>query len=452
MQQTGFLSLVDEDQKALLKSNIPLYLQYLTARYLTAKSGLEQLTWILEGNLFQDYSEDVEDLTTVSFEEFVWEQLAFRSSEMFDIYSDYLLLVESFFNFPHYFNGLIANLLLYHTTELDKRNLKEPAKVESLYSSAVNLAEKELSSAMPNLANIRLSLLSFALSQMKDIFESIQTFDKSPDPGSQIPRQCSLGLTDTEENWLAHKFERLQIQFASVAPGEKRMQEALVMLADASKTKPESAVWWFSMIVERARRVLKDHSEFKDLSFANQRSLWQKNFRQSSILGLIRINVMKDAKDQFKNVIGILKSDDKAWEKKFAGLVQFDSLTTINVYQMSFEMGMLDSANVQLFTHLFREVADLCINDQTFQLLVLLSLFDTDGLPDTEDFRSVFEIRKTYLKLFERKLQAASCSFVDYSKFRTALNKVKMLSNLIETYILNSLRCMDLHQPLEETG
>ena len=115
-------------------------------------------------------------------------------------------------------------------------------------------------------------------------------------------------------------------------------------------------------------------------------------------------------------------------------------------------MGMLDSANVQFITHLFGEVADLCINDQTFQLLVFLSLFDTDGLPDTEDFRSVFEIRKTYLKLFERKLQAASCSFVDYSKFRTALNKVKMLSNLIETYILNSLLCMDLHQPLEETG
>jgi len=90
---TGFQSLEPEDREALLENNVPLYLQYLTARYLTSRSGLEQLTWILEGNFCQDYSEDVENLTAVSLEEFVWEQLAFRASEMFDIYSDYLKLV-----------------------------------------------------------------------------------------------------------------------------------------------------------------------------------------------------------------------------------------------------------------------------------------------------------------------------------------------------------------------
>ena len=38
----------------LLRANIPLYLQYVTARYLQAPTGLDQLTWILEGKLFTD--------------------------------------------------------------------------------------------------------------------------------------------------------------------------------------------------------------------------------------------------------------------------------------------------------------------------------------------------------------------------------------------------------------
>ena len=66
--QVAFQNLAQDDQLVLLKSNIPLYLQYITVRYLTADSGLEQLTWILEGNLPSMKTEEVVSLCSISFD------------------------------------------------------------------------------------------------------------------------------------------------------------------------------------------------------------------------------------------------------------------------------------------------------------------------------------------------------------------------------------------------
>ena len=45
--QITFSSLNREDQIILLKNNVPLYLQYIIARYFSAATGLDQLSWIL---------------------------------------------------------------------------------------------------------------------------------------------------------------------------------------------------------------------------------------------------------------------------------------------------------------------------------------------------------------------------------------------------------------------
>jgi hypothetical protein len=37
----------------LLKTNIPLYLQYVLARYFESESGYEQLCWIFQGPILQ---------------------------------------------------------------------------------------------------------------------------------------------------------------------------------------------------------------------------------------------------------------------------------------------------------------------------------------------------------------------------------------------------------------
>jgi hypothetical protein len=65
-----FLSLTKEDQITLLKNNIPLYLQYVAARYFTAETGVEQLSWILEGQLSLESIEEVGKMSKITLREY----------------------------------------------------------------------------------------------------------------------------------------------------------------------------------------------------------------------------------------------------------------------------------------------------------------------------------------------------------------------------------------------
>jgi hypothetical protein len=70
-----------------------------------------------------------------------------------------------------------------------------------------------------------------------------------------------------------------------------------------------------------------------------------------------------------------------------------------------------------------------------FQLFILLTLLDTDGLPYSASLDEIIALRQTYLNFFQRKLKAAGCSFPDYASFRKALNKVKLFSVLMDMFM-----------------
>jgi hypothetical protein len=216
------------------------------------------------------------------------------------------------------------------------------------------------------------------------------------------------------------------------------VRDALNMLSGSENFRQDVGPFWVSVNTERVRRVLKDHDEFQSLSTANQNILWNKNFRQSFIVAVIRINVAKSGKEQFRNALGIINSEDRTWENRFNGIVNLDTLNPIFMHDIELKLGMLDQASFHYLGQLLSEVTDFCMNDETFQLLVLLSLFDTDGLPAMPAFQSIFDIQNIYLKLFQRKFQAVQASPTDYSKFRVALNKVKILANLVDTYLLSN--------------
>ena len=132
--------------------------------------------------------------------------------------------------------------------------------------------------------------------------------------------------------------------------------------------------------------------EFQSLSSIEQQILWRKNCRQSSIAVLIRINVMKTGKDQLKNILGIIDSKDKTWENQFSGIVDLDSLKAGYVQDPAINVGQLDSVSKQFVVKLFQDVSELCSNDETFKLLILLSLLDPEDLPPGRNAIKLFSI------------------------------------------------------------
>ena len=54
----------------------------------------------------------------------------------------------------------------------------------------------------------------------------------------------------------------------------------------------------------------------------------------------------------------------------------------------------------------------------------LVTLLDTEGMPNAQAYTGILKMRQIYLKLYQRKLMAAGCSYVDYARFQKTLQKI----------------------------
>ena len=136
-----FSSLCKEDQTTLLKNNIPLYLQYILARYFSAETGLEQLNWILEGQINIESIEMVTSLSRVGLKEYNTSVNLFPTSEMVEIFSHYVRNIGLFYPFPQHCNGLIANMILYYVDESIAGKLKEEKRISCIFEEAKELVK-----------------------------------------------------------------------------------------------------------------------------------------------------------------------------------------------------------------------------------------------------------------------------------------------------------------------
>jgi hypothetical protein len=84
-----FACLCKEDQKILLQNNIPLYLQYILAQYFSSCSGLEQISWILEGQVSLQTIEDVTNLNLISLSELNTAVCLYNSSTLVQLYQHF---------------------------------------------------------------------------------------------------------------------------------------------------------------------------------------------------------------------------------------------------------------------------------------------------------------------------------------------------------------------------
>jgi hypothetical protein len=111
--QTMFASLSTNDQNVLLETNIPLYIQYILARYFSSETGLEQIAWMMEGQISVGSIEDVQNLHYVGLREFNAKAEIIQSEILEKVYKRHANNVADFYAFPKQCNGLIANLLIY---------------------------------------------------------------------------------------------------------------------------------------------------------------------------------------------------------------------------------------------------------------------------------------------------------------------------------------------------
>ena len=432
-----FKSLTKEDQITLLKNNVPLYIQYVMARYFSAETGIEQVNWILEGQLIMESLEEISKLTRISLNEFNTTVQMFPTSEAAELYSRYSENVGMFYPFSQHCSGLVANMLLFYTNDSMTDELIEPKRISCIFEEAKELVRVGFEHLDRNLylnAGSNVGPLIHTLNKMKALFGLCKVHSSRKELVGAIPQLLMINYTESEEHWLNERLSEFRFQFASVGPTPEFFRD-LVVLLESSQTVATSFVQtWAVMTSERVRRVLKSQPEFSNLPSKEQEILWSRNNRTAIALALARINMLKTGKDQFKSAVGIIGCKDRSWESQYESCTELEELKLNYCYEPAMNHGRLDETGIHCLKDIMQEMKDMVINDSIYKLFTILTLLDTDGLDHSPLYSEVLKLRSIYLKLFQRKLNAVGCSFVDYATFRETLQKVRILATLMETF------------------
>ncbi len=372
-----FSSLCKEDQTTLLKNNIPLYLQYVLARYFSADTGLEQLNWILEGQICIESIEVVTSLSRISLREFNASVNLFSKSETLEIFSHLVENIGMFYSLPQHCNGLIANMLLYLTDDTMAGNLKEYKRITCIFEEAkelVKLAFDQMDRRLNCDGSRSIGPLVYSLTKMKNIFGECRVQGHCGEENKSVPKFIAMSYTEAEECWIQRKYYQFQEEYISVSPPKEYFVDLLNLLGKGIQVSDHFVASWMGMESERMRRVLKIHPEFLSLSVKDQQALWSKNQLNAIALAVVRINIVTTGKDQFKHIVGVLNLQDKSWENQYKDTIDLDTLRYSNLSMKEVNSGKLDKAVSTCFNEVIKDLAEMCYNPQVFISLCTLRI------------------------------------------------------------------------------
>jgi len=424
--QKWFSSLCIEDQTDLLALNLPLYIKYTISRYLTAETGLEQLSWILLDNLPIESIDEIQNLKQIHYEE-----MRFFESPYFNKY--YLHQVNQVklrFPFPNFYNGLLANFLLSSTD--GSKNFRDQEKIKRINEESRRLIESSLS-----MLDTQIDIPG------KDHLESFvkllrgmeQLFLKSSvgQTMSQILKHLEVPYTEFEENWLQGQLARFQESHRSTYIPREFLSEYLDLLKFGSQKTPSRSLMslWLKMSKERIWNVFRTYEEFSNSSIEMQGSIWLRNHLTAIGLTSAMLNSTQSGKKQLKGVLGHFGENDNTWEVYFNGSIDLENLKPVELSRVS--KGILDKRSLKIFHKLVEEISSLICNEQLFHIMMIIILFDTGELPSKCPMASV---REYHLRFFQRKLFSAKLSFVEYSHFHKVVKMLKEFSSLLDLFLI----------------
>lgn len=430
---SGFKSLNQEDRVTLLRSNVSLYLQYILARYFCCQSGLDQISWILDGHFSVASQEDADTLQLISLHEFNSSANVFPNVRLAELYHRHCINVGMYYSFPLKCNGLIAKLLLLRTNESILSSLVEPSKVTEMYQEVKKLVNHGLFHLDASKRQVgSFGPLLDSLEVMRGIFDNcVVESSQGEIISTSLPVQLLLRYTETEERWLQERLNQFQDEFKSVTPPEDLLHEG-IQLVMGKEVSSRFVPNWMNLISERIRRVLKSHSEFQNLTGFDQASLMSNNIGMALAISGARMSLCRTGKDQMRFALGIVDSRDRSWERNFDDL---DRMERMPFDHPMVNQGKLNQSALEFIQNVMMDIMEMVSNDQIFQLFTLVTLLDTEGLSMSKSFSGILQMRQIYLKLFQRKLKTTESSCIDYAKFHKTLQKIKIYSRFMESYM-----------------
>jgi hypothetical protein len=130
------------------------------------------------------------------------------------------------------------------------------------------------------------------------------------------------------------------------------------------------------------------------LNFHQQEAILHRNIKVGLALTIARLNLYHSGKDQLRAAMGHIGDNSNDWESYYNWTFDLRELKKVSLDQNEVHLGKINLEFVNQFNDLFREVSKLVPNDELYQIFTLISMLDTNGLPETNGISKIFQIRQ----------------------------------------------------------
>ena len=176
-----FNTLQEHDQHLLLNNNAKLFKEYMTARYLVAETGLDQVNWIFGPNEPLGFGL-LEELNVIDFD--YLNKCGLIMSHMNPVaienYKKCLEIIQAYFQYPRYHTPLISNFLLFATSHWPQSSLKrlvEHDKIQKIEMDARKLIKYGSDEIGYDIGTAYLSQLTATLQYMHELKQRRDTIN-----------------------------------------------------------------------------------------------------------------------------------------------------------------------------------------------------------------------------------------------------------------------------------
>ena len=455
LMNLDFCQLSLGDQRKLLARNTPLFIQYVLARYFTAETGYEQLSWLLGFHTPKMSTKEQSFIKKISLKRANQHLNLFHFGAYLDTYREFAqrLNVRTL---RYKCTAIWCHIILYqtdHSMTLDNKQLVERLCEDSLKICAhsgymFQCTEK------PNIPGMLFSAEAMARFFAQNfIWEISVNGQKDSNPTSPIASTSSGSPTNVtnspesfvpylkygqeEEIWLQNQLNKFERAWKSVPIGEDMIHEFVMFSYDVPLGKfflPQT----LSIFSQRYLHIMKMHPEFENLKKSDQDHLWKNNSIFGSAMSVAKLESMEDGLEQHRFVTS--EVDDLTWMGKIAYQRKLKKLSVTSINQAS---GALNETLLSNLMRLAENIGALIQNPESFKLFALVLLFsESDDIPAIRDLRNYYLniIRRRHNMLYnedvpeEDNIKSIASGNMVYSRFNSCICDVKELAMILRKF------------------
>ena len=403
-QHEHFRALSRADQDALLSHNSALFVFYILARYLGASQGEEQLQWLLDVNMPQNYSNTKpQKVSLAALDDRLGLFADSEGREKDAIYAQVADCTDRVMEtgITLRYSGLVANLLLFNTDVGEP--LENATKVHAKFIGAIDLLKHAHQQLYAELQVEPLLQMIEHLQTFGRIFNANVNWQQEQQQEEQqetwLPFvRVNLPHTKEEERFVSSTLGWYEHAFAS-NPADKGLMGLYLERTFSGRIPAELAGQGYRFFGDRMRDILHGIPEFQDLAATDRQALeTSANCHTALALVLARLEACSSGWEQTRVLFGC-PEDNSLWENMLAGVVSPAEIRRTNLIDENALSGRYTQGELDLLYKLVDQLKLFVSDDVTLKLLTAVLLLQ--GAPEGS---GLLRVRSTHLAFLERRL------------------------------------------------